>query len=1312
MPIIETQNFGQKITVGVCSPHSLSHFLLNLRILNPLKALAHHVRFRLIPSPSQFEEGCDLYLIHRDFINVHHYEFVTEKLVPNHPCLFEIDDNLSALPPNHPEFNYYASSIIGAIDKFLKNFPELPVITTTQPLAETLGAPHRPCHLFTNHLPAQFIAEARRARPAKQSDAPIRIGFAGTASHTPDLKKIESALLRVASLYRERVEIVLMCAWTQDLEACEQVRLIKTPVDYWNYLPTLAKFDLDIALAPLDDTPFNRCKSDLKWVEYSALSIPTLCSDVAPFAQAKALGLAKVIPNDPEQWFATLIDLIENPAARRELGEAAYAYVREHRTLEAHAGEYAAILNSVLPPEKQLPPPYDLTITPVTLPTPEAIYNPEDRFEAWRKRRSLQEADAEVFAERMMSWAHRPVVTLITFARQSDLPLLAQTTDSLQTQLYPHWRWIVVSDQPVPDPIFQEADFLGWLQLDTLDAPEIVAQAVNALLPEYGGDAVAVLPAGFQLAPEALLLIAEAFVEHPQVGAVYSDHDHLQGETRHSPWFKPDFDRVLLYGFDYIGPAVWFRTETLIALGGFQPYPHAERYDALLRVSEIPEARIHHVTEPLVSIPEPTDSLHESHDSEIGEASQEALARRLALEDHFARTQQNVAILPGLLPGTWRIEREMATWPKVSVIMPVADVYHLVAPAVTSLLEHTQYPDWELILVDHATTDPDIAALFAEIRAQHPYVSIVRDQGPYALARLYNVGATAAKGEILVFLHCDIEVREPHWLERLVREAADPAVGAVGPLLLQPEFSLIENAGLWLGGSELWTPARPAYREAKLNDAGALKQLTLPHRVSALSSVGFTTRRALYAQLGGFDEETFAQFDFEIDYCLKAEAAGFEIRVQPLSRLIHHGSAVVGRMLRKPLALLQHQEARTQTHRALFARWGERLVVDPFASPHFDYAATTPTLDLNFPLSWQRHHNNRIKVLGFPVKGGSGQYRVRMPLQALVRAGWVQAESVPEDAPRMPSVSEIGKLKPDVILLHQRLGPAVEETVEAWKTFLPHLRLIFGMDDRLDAVPRKSSLYHLARRTTPDARARLRKMFALADAVVVSTDPLAELVSDIAPGTEVHVIPNAIEWETWEPLYQELERKRQDPERLTRKPRVGWVGAMQHRGDLELLIPVIEATKDEVHWVFMGMWLPEFEHLVPEKHGWVDFHDYPKKMAELDLDLALAPLEYNVFNEAKSNLRLIEYGALGYPVIATDIIPYHTDNPPITLLPNEPQKWIESILFSILSRDYIEKGNKLNLWVKKHYLLQQTMENWISAFTNLLKNQMEIVSED
>ena len=228
---------------------------------------------------------------------------------------------------------------------------------------------------------------------------------------------------------------------------------------------------------------------------------------------------------------------------------------------------------------------------------------------------------------------------------------------------------------------------------------------------------------------------------------------------------------------------------------------------------------------------------------------------------------------------------------------------------------------------------------------------------------------------------------------------------------------------------------------------------------------------------------------------------------------------------------------------------------------------------------------------------------------------------------------------------------------------------------------------------------------SLADAVVVSTDPLAELVTDIAPGTEVHVIPNAIEWETWEPLYQELEQKRRHPLRPYRKPRVGWVGAMQHRGDLELLIPVIEATKDEVHWVFMGMWLPEFEHLVAEKHGWVDFHDYPKKMAELDLDLALAPLEYNEFNEAKSNLRIIEYGALGYPVIASDITPYRTNNPPIILVPNESEKWKEVIIFQLKNKDININGKNLHKWTISNYIMEKTVKKWNDLF---LRNTQQL----
>jgi hypothetical protein len=166
---------------------------------------------------------------------------------------------------------------------------------------------------------------------------------------------------------------------------------------------------------------------------------------------------------------------------------------------------------------------------------------------------------------------------------------------------------------------------------------------------------------------------------------------------------------------------------------------------------------------------------------------------------------------------------------------------------------------------------------------------------------------------------------------------------------------------------------------------------------------------------------------------------------------------------------------------------------------------------------------------------------------------------------------------------------------------------------------------------------------------VVSTRPLADLCADMID--DVRIMPNCLEWALWGDVAPRLPRK---------KPRVGWAGAQQHLGDLELIYPVVEALADEVDWIFMGMCPDALKPFVRESHGFErDFTAYPKALARLDLDLAIAPLEIHAFNEAKSNLRLLEYGAMGWPVICTDIHPYQ--NAPVTRLPNEPEKWIKAI---------------------------------------------------
>ena len=117
-----------------------------------------------------------------------------------------------------------------------------------------------------------------------------------------------------------------------------------------------------------------------------------------------------------------------------------------------------------------------------------------------------------------------------------------------------------------------------------------------------------------------------------------------------------------------------------------------------------------------------------------------------------------------------------------------------------------------------------------------------------------------------------------------------------------------------------------------------------------------------------------------------------------------------------------------------------------------------------------------------------------------------------------------------------------------------------------------------------------------------------------------------------------------------------------------------------------------------EFHPPVCFDDYPAKLASLDLDLAIAPLEYNRFNEAKSNLRLLEYGVMGWPVVCTNIHPYQ--NAPVERVANNPRAWLNAIRARTADLDAAAaEGQRLRAWVLQNYLLEDHLEDWLSALS-------------
>lgn len=260
-------------------------------------------------------------------------------------------------------------------------------------------------------------------------------------------------------------------------------------------------------------------------------------------------------------------------------------------------------------------------------------------------------------------------------------------------------------------------------------------------------------------------------------------------------------------------------------------------------------------------------------------------------------------------------------------------------------------------------------------------------------------------------------------------------------------------------------------------------------------------------------------------------------------------------------------------------------------------------------------------------------------------------------------------------------------------------RIVYDCDDLLWKIPVDNPNHGYF---TPEYLQRMFDLMYTADCVTVSTEPIqADLFKR---GIESTVLLNCLlpqEWEDFKPR-----------RRAGSRPRVGWAGqANVHKNDTAIFETIVEALKDEVEWVFLGdaPRMASSPGVISETFSMVDVAQYPKKLASLNLDLALAPLVPNPFNEAKSDIRILQYGILGYPVIGTDIFPHQ--HAPIIRLPHEPQAWIKAIRERIHDLGALEReGEHLRAWVLKHRLMEHVLPQYEQAWLGRdVKSSNELV---
>ncbi|HLY20548.1 MAG TPA: glycosyltransferase [Bryobacteraceae bacterium] len=507
---------------------------------------------------------------------------------------------------------------------------------------------------------------------------------------------------------------------------------------------------------------------------------------------------------------------------------------------------------------------------------------------------------------------------------------LEAAVESVRGQSYGCWQLCVCDDASAESWVAEYFEALSATEprIRFVQANEHlgISGALNRAAELASGEYAGFVDQDDLLAPHALASVAEA-VADSEPDLVYSDEDYLDDQGRRvQPIFKPAFSPDLLRCGMYLGHLLVVRTARLRELGGFRAgYDGSQDYDLALRLTGggLPSAAmVRHIPRVLYHWRRHADSTAQHAAAKPYTQS----AGLKAVSEAVARRDAQAVVTLGTFPNTYRVRWFIPEDLKTSLIICSRDA-KLLSRCLEAIARQTAHANREVLVVQHLTGD--IAAMDRLLNASGcirvPYA------GPFHFAAMNNLGAAHASGEALVFMNDDVEPLDPDWLGALLAHVNRREVGAVGARLVYPSGA-VQHAGIVIGIME---GAGHLHR----NTFGSPYWNWLPftRNVCAVTGACLAIRKEVFEELGGFDESFPVNYN-DVDLCLRARQAGYEVIVEPA-------------------ALLRHYECQSRQagvrleERYLFEqRWGVWLERgDPFYSPHLRRTLEDAGLELHDP---------------------------------------------------------------------------------------------------------------------------------------------------------------------------------------------------------------------------------------------------------------------------------------------------------------------------------------------------------------------------
>ncbi len=547
------------------------------------------------------------------------------------------------------------------------------------------------------------------------------------------------------------------------------------------------------------------------------------------------------------------------------------------------------------------------------------------------------------------------------FSSHNNQKIFLETIESVLHQSYTQWQMIILTDTESDlGNFYSEYENDSRVEINYNDVKESISDCLNKLVDTLECRYFLILKPFDTLAPNALYECVKILNQFPDTDLIYSDEDKISNNRddnvhnefgggdddnadsdtaiRLNPFFKPDWSPDLFLSCIYTGDLILYKKDIFQKLGGYSSeFEKCREYDSLLKLTEFTK-NIYHIPKILYHKRE----IDSEQIGNFGTCKFDKQSSIKAIKNAVKRRGIEAEVYNGLTENSFRVSYKFDSNIFVSIIIPFKDNHEVLHSCIKSILERTDYKNYEIICVNNQSknrenflelqtdrfADKSLKSLLNS-RFSNIKFTILDYDKPFNYSAINNFAVKHAQGDVLLFLNSDTEVISSGWLNAMLEHALRNNVGAVGAKLYYPNDT-IQHAGVVFGIAGV---AGHAFKHIGRYQTDYYYGLPcMVRNVSAVTGACMMVRCSLFDEVGGFDEEHFPVSYNDLDLCLKMQQRGYKIIFTPFAELYHYESYSRG------------YSCEQDTIEKLRQKWGIVLEKDPFYNPNL----TTSKEDWSF----------------------------------------------------------------------------------------------------------------------------------------------------------------------------------------------------------------------------------------------------------------------------------------------------------------------------------------------------------------------------